>query len=117
MGKHDDEGRTRGLAVHGGWVSIVTDGGSQYLERIGNSTMQDLAGQFRMIQPYHPAPIYAAPDVNTKRQGQIPAGSDFELTMFILMRMERCLDNSPQAVGQFCIRHLWAWSAKRKSIT
>jgi len=76
--RHDDEGRTRGLAVHGGWVSIVTDGGSQYLERIGNLTMQDLAGQFRMIQPYHPAPIYAAPDVNTKRQGQIPAGSDFE---------------------------------------
>jgi hypothetical protein len=75
--KTDDEGRVRGLAVHGGWVSIVTDEGSAYLDRIGDLDMKALGGDFRMIQLY-PAPIYASPDQNGEPIDKVPAGSEFE---------------------------------------
>merc|ERR1712160_208504 len=57
---HDDEGRTRGVAVHGGWVSIVTDGGSQYLEPVN----EEYAAWTRSL--------------TGNKIGQIPAGSNFE---------------------------------------
>merc|ERR1711957_1044969 len=79
----DDGGRTRGLAVHGGWVSIVSDGGSQYLEPVEDvneaAWVSSLNGVYRMLQPYYPAPIFTKPSSHSGSQvGQIPAGSNFE---------------------------------------
>lgn len=78
---HDDEGRTRGVAVHGGWVSIVTDGGSQYLEPViedDAAWTSSLSGVYRLIQPYYTAPIYKSASLTGNKIGQIPAGSNFE---------------------------------------
>merc|ERR1712241_713498 len=79
---NDEEGRTRGLAVHGGWVSIVSDGGNQYLEPVQDvkqaAWVKSLAGIYRLLQPFYPAPIFKKPSISGTKIGQIPAGSDFE---------------------------------------
>jgi len=75
--KTDDDGRVRGLAAQGGWVSIVTDGGSTYFERVADLTIQTLSGEFRMIQ-LHAAPVHASPDSNGAPVDTVEAGSEFD---------------------------------------
>lgn len=66
----------RGLAVQGGWSSIVGSSGSSLFERTGDLDMQTLAGDYRMIQA-SPAAIYAGADKNSVQVAKMNAGQEF----------------------------------------
>lgn len=72
----DASGGYRGLASHGGWISLVADGGSKYFERLGELNNEALKGEYRMIRE-DPAPIYDKPNLNAKQVGHLNAGQDF----------------------------------------
>jgi len=69
----------RGLASHGGWVSLRTDGGALYFDRTGDLDMKALAaGGYRMIPGLQdPAPVYAKPEKG-KQVDKVTAGMEFD---------------------------------------